>query len=566
MAKKHSGKLHPLVHEMHGKLKKGEVSRRDFLRTAAWLGVASGTAYAMAGISPKGLGRGALAADPQMGGNLKISMAVKEMADPATYDWSEKGNQGRQLTEPLVQIGQDGIAHPHLCEKWEASDDLKTWTLHLRKGVKWSNGDEFGADDVIFNFQRWLDPATGSSNQGRFASMTETIDTGKKDEDGNPIMSTVAASDVLEKVDDHTVRLHPRVPDLAIPESLADYPALIVHRRFAEEGGDLSKNPVGTGPWDLAEFSVGEKCVFKKRADAASYWGGEPYLDMITYIDHGDDPAAAIAAIASGQVHGQMRTSVEQVQTVQNLPGIEVYEAITAQTGVARFRVTEEPYGNKKLRQAVQACVDPKRMLEVVYLDRGAIGEDHHVSPVHPEYAELPKQKQDYELAKKLMAEAGYPDGIEMEVVCVANPAWEQNTCKALAEMVKPAGIDLKINVLPGGVYWDRWDKYPFSFTSWTHRALGTQVLNLAYRTGSVWNETAYSNPEFDAALDAAGTKLDPVERSQDMAKLQKILQDDAVISQDFWRSVFTSCHESVKGIYAQVALEHHYNKVWIES
>ena len=564
MRRKTETGMHPYIPELKERLRKGEIGRREFLRTATVLGLSAASAYAMLGSIPgEWPHSGAQAATPKAGGNLRVSMNVKESSDPAIYDWSEKGNVARHMTEPLVRIGQDGVARPYLAEGWSASDDLKAWTFRLRKGVKWSNGDDFGADDVIFNFQRWLDPKTGSSNQGRFSSMTTKIDTGKKDKNGKPVISTVASEGALEKVDAHTVRFHLNRADLSLPESMADYPALIVHRRFSDDGGDLSKHPVGTGPFALKEFAVGEKAVLVKRTDAP-YWGGEVYLDQVTYIDHGDDPAAQIAALASNQVDSTYQTSVEQVDTIRNIPGLTVHEAVTAQTGVARMRISEKPYDNKLLRKAIQASVDPAKLLSIVYRGRGAPGEDHHVSPIHPEYATLPAQKQNHELARKLLTEAGYPNGIKLKIDVVANPTWEQNTCKVLAEMVKPAGIDLAINVMPGGTYWDRWLTTPFGFTSWTHRALGVQVLNLGYRSGVAWNETAYANPEFDRLLDEAGTKIDADERRQVMAKLEGIMQDDAIISQDFWRSVFVAAHKRVQGLYAQVSLEHHYNKVWL--
>ena len=136
----------------------------------------------MAGLPAGGI-RKAHAA--KMGGNMRVSMNIKATDDPAIFDWSEKGNVARHMTEPLVRIGEDGVAQPYLAESWSASEDLKTWTFNLRKNATWSNGDTFGADDVIHNFRRWLDPATGSSNQGRFSSMTTTTDTGKKDDNGN---------------------------------------------------------------------------------------------------------------------------------------------------------------------------------------------------------------------------------------------------------------------------------------------------------------------------------------------------------------------------------------------
>ena len=565
MLRKGKDKVHPYVPEIAEKLRKGEVGRREFLSTVTRLGVSAAAAYVMLGsITGERIAPRAQAATPKMGGNLRVSMNVKESSDPAIYDWSEKGNVARHMTEPLSRIGADAVARPYLAESWEASDDLKTWTFRLRKGVKWSNGDDFGADDVIATFERWLDPATGSSNQGRFASMTTKVETGESDDSGNPKMSTVAAEGVFEKIDAHTVMFHLKTPDLALPESLADYPALITHRRHAEWGADLTKYRVGTGPFTLTDFAVGEKAVLVRRD--APYWGGDVYLDQITYIDHGNDPAAAIAALASGQVDAWTDPSVDQLETVRALPDIELYEVVTAQTGVARMRVTEPPFDNKTLRQAVQATIDANRVLEVAYQGLGAVAEDHHVAPIHPEYAELPAQKQDYDLAKKLLADAGYADGIDITIDCVSAPTWEQNTCKVISEMMKPAGINLAINIMPGGTYWDRWMSTPFGFTSWTHRALGVQVFNLAYRAGSVWNETAYDNPEFDRLLDSAGTKLDPDERRKDMAKLEGILQDDSIISQDYWRSVFSSAHKRVKGLYKQVASEDHFNQVWLDA
>ena len=212
------------------------------------------------------------------------------------------------------------------------------------------------------------------------------------------------------------------------------------------------------------------------------------------------------------------------------------------------------------------AAIDNKRILEIAYQGLGLPGEDHHVAPVHPAYADLPDKKQDYDLARRLLAEAGHANGIEFDVQCVDSPEWEQNTTIAIAEMLRPAGITANVNVLPGKTYWDRWDTWPFSLTSWTHRALGTQVLNLGYRKGGVWNETAYANPEFDRLLDQAGGTVDVNERRKVMAKLEKMMQDDAIMIQPYWRSVFTTSTDKVRNYNVQPALEQHLNQVWLDA
>ncbi|MFQ5974340.1 MAG: ABC transporter substrate-binding protein, partial [Alphaproteobacteria bacterium] len=488
--------VHPAVPELTEQFRKGRIDRREFLRTVTLLGVSATAAYALAGQRLVAPARAQMA---KQGGNLRVAMFVRAVDDPAQFNWSEMGNIARQFIEPLVQVGTDNVARPYLLEGWQPSEDLKTWTLKLRKGITWSNGDEFNADDVIFNIERWLDPATGSSNQARLSAMTHTIET--KDDQGNTVQSTVPNEGAVERVDDHTVVLHLGRPELAIPESFGDYPALIVNRRFSDEGGVLSKNPVGTGPFELVEYAVNERATVRRRE--GTHWTGEVFLDSITYIDVGGDPSAELAAFASGQIDINYQTGVEQIPAMRQIPGLVVHEAVTGQTAVARMRTIEEPWGNKKLRQAIQATIDHARVLEVAYSNFGVPGEDHHVSPVHPEYAKLPPLVQDYDKAKRLLAEAGFADGFEHEFVCI-NVPWELNSCQAIVEMARPAGINLKLNVLPGDTYWDRWDKWPFSFTSWTHRVLGTQVLNLAYRTGGVWNEAAYSNPEYDRLLDEA--------------------------------------------------------------
>lgn len=559
-----SGKrIHSYVPELCEQLRKGEVDRREFLRTAALLGVSAGAAYGLAGkILGENLTSTALAQEtPKEGGTLRSSMRVQEMTDPSTFDWTQKSNVSRQIVEYLTKTGTDNITRPYLAESWEASDDLKTWTFNLRQDVKWSNGDQFNADDVVYNFNRWLDPATGSSNIGLFAAMVEDVDTGKKDDKGDPIKSKRMSEGAVEKVDDHTVRLNLNSAVLSIPENLYNYPAAIVHRRFGEEGGDLSKNPVGTGPFSLEEFRIGESVVLKRRED---YWGPRYHLDEIRYIDHGDDLSAAVAALASNQVDHIYEVGVEQIDLVERLPNAVLHQAVTAQTGVARMQMDQEPFTDIRVRQAIQACADREAILQLAYRGKGAAGEDHHVAPIHPEYAKLPPMKQDYERAKKLLAEAGHKDGLRVKIDVNNTVPWELAAMQAFAQQLEPAGIKLDLNVMPGAQYWEVWDKTPFGFTAWTHRPLGVMVLNLGYRSGVPWNESHYSNPKFDAALDEASAILDVNERRKKMEEVQKILQDDAIIVQPLWRAVFTATSNKVHGYETHPTFYHQFQDVWL--
>jgi len=554
-------RVHPGVKEMEKSLAEGKCSRREFLRTTTLLGVSAATAYALAGtILGENILPGLIStahAGQKKGGVLKFGMMVQEMADPATYSWTEKSVVARHIVEYLVETGPDNITRPNLAESWEASDDLKTWTFHLRKGVKWSNGDDFNADDVVFNFTRWLDPKTGSSNLGLFNSMLE--DTGEKDKKGNPVKRMIKGA--VEKVDAHTVKLNLSSPTLAIPENLYNYPTAIVHRNFEKEGGDLSKNPVGTGPYALAKFKVGEIAVIQKRKEP--YWGGEVFLDEIRFIDLGQDAGAYLAAIASKQVDALYEIDLTTLEAAKNIPGIKVVSIPSTQTGVIRMKVTEKPFDDVRVRKAVQKCCDTQRQLDIAHQGLGILGEHHHVATIHPEYFKLPPVKQDIAGAKKLLKEAGYPDGIELTCnVGNTNGVWEQNSVTVLKEDAAKAGINIKINVMPSAQYWDVWTKAPLSLTSWTHRPLAVMVLGLAYRAGVPWNESSYNNPAFDKALAEAEATVDVESRRAKMEKVQKILQDDAVMVQPFFRSVFTAAAENVVGFEMHPTRYYRFHKV----
>lgn len=551
-------RVHPLMSKMEEQLRAGKCDRREFLRTAVLLGASIPAAYTMAGrIVGEEIVPRAAAQAPRTGGTLRIGMAVMEVGDPSTVDWSEKGNLLRMMLQSLVRIGTDDLAQPLLAESWEPNDELTQWTFHLRQGVKWSNGDDFTADDVIANFERWLDPAVGSSNQGRFSALTITEDD-----------VTKIAPNALVKVDDHTVQFNLQRAMLQFPESLGDYPALIAHRSLAEtlaNGGNWMTDPIGTGPYMIETLRVGEMAEFVKR-DPADYWGEEAFLDRVRFVDLGSDPTAHFAALASGQVDLLYTLDINLIQQVEGVPNLQLFEKTTAITALPRMRVTEEPFGNKALRKAIQAGLDRERILQVAYQGLGVPGEDHHVSPIHPEYSSLPLPPRDVEKARELLAEAGYPDGVQLTIRTVNDPRWESNIALAMREQLAECGIDLNVEVLPGGTYWERWDTWPFSITQWTTRPLAVQVLGLAYRSGVAWNETAYNNPEFDRLLDQAEATVDVEERTAIVRQLAEILQDDAIAITPFWTKIYTAGSDKVQGFSYHFAREFHLEHVWLDA
>ena len=303
MAKSDDRRVHPYIPKLVEQFEARRVDRREFLRTATLLGMSAPVAYGIVGkvLGESAIPRARAQATPKQGGIFRVGMEVQKMDDPATYSWTQMSNQTRHIAEYLAITGPDNVTRPMLAESWEASDDLKTWTFHLRQGVLWHNGEEFVADHVVWNIERWVNPDLASSNSG---------------------LSTFASLDSVEAVDQHTVRLNLNKAVLSAPEDCYNYPTAILHPSFEPP---FSDNPIGTGPFTLGEpLAVGDRCILKRITQTTDgkefkYWGGDVYLDEIHYYHF--DADNQLTAFASGEVDSIYGFGVEQYEFAEALDG-----------------------------------------------------------------------------------------------------------------------------------------------------------------------------------------------------------------------------------------------------
>jgi peptide/nickel transport system substrate-binding protein len=546
-------KIHKGVKELKNQLNKGKLSRREFIRYASLLGLSAAASTQMAGLILKPTQ--AHAAAIQRGGIMKIASPVQKVTHLSNLSWISPTNQLRNVVEYLTYTDADNVTHPYLLKNWEVSDDLKTWTLNLRQGIKFNNGDDFTADDVVFTMNEWFKEDVGSSMKGMMGTYLDT--TG------------------IEKVNSHQVKLHLKMPEIGVPEHLFHYPAMIFNHRTFE--GDFIKAPHGTGPYTLQKYLEGETCVIKRRND---YWrkGSDgkllPYLDEVQFIDMGTEMAPMIAGIKSGDIDmidfGDLGAT-DAYLALKEDPNISIYPINTNQTRVVRMRVDLKPWSDNRVRQALKLCQNREKTLGLAFYGEGLIGQDIHVSPKHPEYAPIETPKYDPERAKQLLKEAGYPNGLDVNIA-VGN-GWTEiiRYAEILKQDAAPAGFNISIQTMPNSQYWEKWTEVDLGITVWSHRPLGTMVLNLAYTADSegnpvAWNETRWVDKEFSELLTKANATFEVEKRRKIFAKLEKIQQDRGSIGNAFWINTWFITSKKMQGIKAHPSGYSKLDDVWIKS
>lgn len=538
-------KYHPWIHELEAYLKRGKLTRREFVRYASLLGMSAVAASQMVGLSWP---RKVFASQPKHGGTLRVSSQVQKVTHPAQISWIQASNQMRQVAEFMTYTDKNNITHPYLLENWKASDDLKTWTLNLRKGIKFNNGDEFTSDDVVFTMGQWLDKDIGSALLGMVG--------GYLDPTG------------IEKVNKYQVKLHLKLPEIAVPEHLFHFSAFVLNHRTFE--GDFIKVPHGTGPYTLELYKEGERCVVRRRND---YWQeGQPYLDAVEVSDMGSELPPQIAALRAGELDLIDLVGASQVaayQALDKVPGVTIIPVPGNWTRVIRVRVDLKPWNDEKVRMALKLCQNREKTLKLAYFGEGLLGHDTHVGPKNPEYCKKAIPPYDPQKAKDLLKQAGYPNGLDATMVVPNGYPDVVRWSEVFKEDAAQAGLRINLKPIPNSQYWETWSENALGITTWGHRPLGTMMLNIAYAADDEgkpvpWNETRWVDKEFNELLKQANGTLDVEARRKIFCKLEDIQMQRGSIGLAYWCNYFYAMADKVKGVKGHPSGYLDFNDVWL--
>ena len=358
------------------------IGRREFIRYSALFGMSAGAAYMWAGkITGRPIAPPARAGELPKGGVLKIAMRVPKIDNPPHFLMDlrlQRGAPGQWLS---TRTGVDNVTRPALASKWEASEDLKTWTFTIAD-INWHDGRPFTAEDAAWNIKHCLRPAaTGSSVLGLMKGyMLKEVDSGKKDDKGQPTMSTELWDANAIEVKDQDRSPQPqgaagRGARALLPLSLPDARS---PRRTAS--GVAKSN--GTGAFTATEVEVRRKRSSRRSRATARI--SRPSSSSISATIPRPRPPLLPPSRCTASYRGQYRAA----RAVQGHGPRQPLRGGHRRTAVARMQPVK-PFDDPKVRQAMRLATDQGKTLELAHRGIGTVAEHHHVSPIHPDYKKI---------------------------------------------------------------------------------------------------------------------------------------------------------------------------------
>lgn len=444
----------------------------------------------------------ALPADPAFAqGTVRVALGTTlNQLDPAKTTIGDEYIYVHLVFNGLSRIDPDMTVKPDLAESWQASGDLKTWTFKLRPGVRFHHGKAFGADDVVATMTRILDPATGSRAR-----------------------SNLTMIDSVEAADPMTVVFKLNAAYAGFADIFADRQLRIL---ASDRIGDVSTKPVGTGPFRFVSWSPGDRLDLVKNPDY--FETGLPRLDAVT-LRIIPEAAARIAALESGSIDILWNLPYESVDKFKTSATVRVDSISTPTWDAVILNNARKPFDDVRVRQALAATIDKAALVELCLFGQG----EPTFSPIPPSHPYFNKamtfSPPDIARAKKLLAEAGYPNGFEVTMQVPQEREQRVRLGVSVRDMARAAGIRINVERVPFASYTANVaGKAQMYVDGYFARPTVDTAIYPFYHSGGSWNQQLwlYKDPRVDETLDEARRTNDEAPRKALFERFQAYVDE----------------------------------------
>jgi peptide/nickel transport system substrate-binding protein len=540
----------PLELDLVENFAQGKITRRQFVTRAAVLGLSlpmvsaviaacSSTPPASTGPSASTGGEasptaGASSAAPS-GGSIRVAIQKPVKIDP--IQMQDLGGYGitAQCFEFLCTLATNGsdIA-PGLAEKWTPNADGSVWTFNLRQGVKWQDGSDFTADDVV-------------ATMGRLVVA------------GNSGLKGVIDDKSAKATDPNTVEFSLLSPNGNFPYLVSVFNAqTLITPKDYETGTTLDAKPNGTGAWKLESFNPSTGATFSRNP---TWWGGTTPLDGTEFVFF-DATAPMVTAYQGGQVDCIVQFDVLSGEPLLSDANTNVIATRAALHRQIWMRVDKGQFAKKEVRQALAYSLDRPKMIEQLFKGKADLGNDHVIAPIYPYFDDsVPQRERDVEKAKALLAQAGTPN------ITATLHAGQLLEIPDLATLIKSqaqeAGFNLEVAVESLDTFYGaQWcpeapadppcsGAAELGIVDYGHRATPDVYLNAALKSKGVWNSSQYNSTAFDDAFTEFQKAIGVDAQKSACKNIETILNEDVPIALPYWYNYLAGSSKAYSGIYS---------------
>jgi peptide/nickel transport system substrate-binding protein len=460
---------------------------------------------AMAGIGVTLGLRVASAQTPKRGGVLRISVEqAPSKLNPLQHRVGPEYLLGEMLYSGLTRLGPDMTAQPDLALSWTPNDALTEWTFKLRPNVKFHDGSALTARDVAESFKAILDPATGS-----------------------PARSNIGPVESVTAVDDLTVLVRLKGAFADLPVSLAFTDAKILPAAVLTAGGmaRFDREAIGTGPFKLVSYEPSRLTVLERNPDY--YDPARPYLDRVE-VHLFPDQTARTSALIGGQIDLMLSVATTEYERLKSTPKVTALRTSSGQFLNVNMGCDQKPFDDVRVRRALSLTLDRQALVDLVAEGLGSEGVDTPINEVYRFHRKLALKRPDIAQAKRLLAEAGYPNGLTATLVASDRPKTRAQLGVAIREMAKPAGFTINVQTMAHATFLDQvWKKGPFYIGLYNMQPTMDGIFGQLYTSSAVWNETRWNNKAFDKLIDEARRTADDNRRRELYGQAQQLMYDE---------------------------------------